>query len=452
MGSVIGFAGLSHLGLVSSVAAAAQGFRVIAFDARRDLVASLQAGSMPIHEPGLDELRNRQADRLRFTSSSAELQACDVVVVAIDIATDDANQSDLTALNALVDCVARELSAETVLVILSQVPPGYMRQLARRLAPTLAAKNIQLHYQVETLIFGRALERASHPERLIVGCSEPSAPLPSAFRGFLESFGCPILPMRYESAELTKIAINVFLVASVTATNTLAGICEAIHADWSEIAPALRLDKRIGPHAYLAPGLGLAGGNLERDLATVNGLAAEHGVEAGIIGAFQTNSQYRRDWALRSLHAHLDVPATKGPAPAIAVWGLAYKENTHATKNSPALALIEALSGFTIRACDPQVTLTMAGRVPIKHCSTPMETCRDADALVIMTPWPEFREVDLAGVAAVMKGRLLIDPFGSVSARHPERHGFAYFRLGIPPTEAARSEPAIDWRPQRSVA
>src|SRR6185436_16658850 len=107
-------------------------------------------------------------------------------------------------------------------------------------------------------------------------------PLPAAWRSFLETFGCPILPMRLESAELTKISINCVLAASVGMANTLAALCERIGADWSEIAPALKLDRRIGRDAYLAPGLGLAGGNIERDLATAMRLSAEHGTEAGL--------------------------------------------------------------------------------------------------------------------------------------------------------------------------
>ena len=121
------------------------------------------------------------------------------------------------------------------------------------------------------------MERALFPERFMVGCADPASRCRRSFTELLAAFKCPILPMRYESAELAKIAINIFLTASVTATNTLANICEKIGADWGEIAPALKLDKRIGPHAYLAPGLGLSGGNLERDLVTVQSLAAEHG-------------------------------------------------------------------------------------------------------------------------------------------------------------------------------
>src|SRR3970282_1279053 len=153
------------------------------------------------------------------------------------------------------------------IVVLAQVPPAFTRGKQR--------PGRLLYYQVETLIFGRAVERALQPERYIVGCADPALPLPPAYQGFLQAHGCPILPMRYESAELAKISINMFLVASVSTANTLAELCEKTGAEWSEIVPALKLDKRIGPHSYLAPGLGIAGGNLERDLATVCRFADE---------------------------------------------------------------------------------------------------------------------------------------------------------------------------------
>jgi UDPglucose 6-dehydrogenase len=261
----------------------------------------------------------------------------------------------------------------------------------------------------------------------MVGCRQPRQPLPAAYLGMLEAFRCPILPMRYESAELAKIAINIFLTASVTATNTLAEICEKIGADWAEIVPALRLDRRIGPSAYLGPGLGLAGGNLERDLATAQGLAAEHGTDARLIDAFVANSVYRRDWVLRTLRTQLG--ATSG-RPVVAVWGLAYKPNTHSVKNSPAVALIGALPDLVVQAYDPQAALPAPGLAHCRPAATPLEACAGADALVVMTPWPEFAETDLAGVRAALRGRLLIDPFGCLDGGRAAGLGFSYFKLG----------------------
>jgi len=145
-----------------------------------------------------------------------------------------------------------------------------------------------------------------------------------------------------KSARLAKISINCCLVASIAVANTLAELCERIGADWSEIAPALKLDRRIGPDAYLAPGLGIAGGNLEpRNLATVPAFGGHPGTEAGVVAAWLRNSRYRRDWPLRQLREKV----LGGADPVIGILGVTYKENTHSIKNSPAVALIKALTG-----------------------------------------------------------------------------------------------------------
>ncbi len=326
---MIGFAGLSHLGLVSGVAAASQGFDVVGYDPDAALCDDLAHGRLPVFEPGLAELLAGARGRIRFSSDPAVLSACDVVVFARDVPTDDLGRSDLAPLRRLIDDVLPHARTGAVPVILSQVPPGFTRGLPG------GRHGLTWYYQVETLIFGRAVERALHPERYIVGCRDPRAPLPGPFAALLAAPDCPVLPMRYESAELTKIAINMCLVSSVSVANTLAELCESIGADWSEMVPALKLDRRIGAHAYLGAGLGLSGGNLERDLATVRTLAHEHGTDAGVVSAWQANSAYRRDWVLRTLHAEV---FSRVSAPTVAVWGLSYKPETHSTKNSPAVA------------------------------------------------------------------------------------------------------------------
>ena len=345
----IGFAGLTHLGLVSAVAVASKGFAVVGFDADAARVKDIAAGRLPVVEPGLDELFQKSSGTMKFTSDAADLKSCDVVYISTDVPTDDRGQSDLAGIRASVAQAIENLNPNAILVVLCQVPPGFTRQLP--LPPD------RLYYQVETLVFGRAVERATRPERFIVGCADPAKPLPEALATVLAAFGCPILPMRYESAELAKIAINCCLVASVTVANTLAELSERIGADWSEVVPALKLDARIGQGAYLSPGLGIAGGNLERDLATIERLSETVGSDAGVIRAFVANSRHRRDWAARTLHA--EVLARK-PDAVIGILGLAYKENTHSTKNSPSLALIATLHPWRIKVFDPVVPAAAA--------------------------------------------------------------------------------------------
>jgi UDPglucose 6-dehydrogenase len=281
---------------------------------------------------------------------------------------------------------------------------------------------------VETLVFGDAVQRAIRPERYMVGCSDPTNALPKVYRLYLESFECPILPMQFESAELCKIAINCFLVSSVTTSNTLAEICENIGANWNEMVPALRLDKRIGQFAYLNPGLGIAGGNLERDLVTVQKLAAETGSHSEVVTAWQRNSAYRKDWVLRRLFGFglLQQPSKVR----LGIWGLAYKENTHSTKNSPALALLRSLSNYHWKAYDPAVTIDAEMFPAVQVCKDPLEVVDGVDALVIMTPWKEFAEVSTEKIDALMRGRHVIDPYGIVSREQCQNRNLQYCRLG----------------------
>ena len=424
---VFGFAGMSHLGVNSAAAAAARGFETVCFDTDAGIITELKSGRLSIGEPGLPELLGQNKQRMAFTTEIMDLKRCDVVYISCDVPTDDQGQSELSGIRALVDTVTGALGPDAILVILCQVPPGFTR--------ALALPEERLYYQVETLILGRAVERAMHPEQFIVGCAAPERSLPPAYGTFLTTFGCPVLLMRYESAELTKIAINCCLVASLTVANTLAELCERIGADWSEIAPALKLDERIGPHAYLGPGLGLGGGNLERDLATVCRLADAHGSDAGVVRAWVNNSSHRRDWVLRTLHGGV---LAENPRAVIGVLGLAYKENTHSTRNSPSLALIAELKPWRLRVHDPVVPASAVVHPNATGCASALETARGADALVIMTPWPAFRDLQADQLARSMTGRDVIDPYHVLDGKAVTAAGLDYFTLGAPPLRGRR--------------
>lgn len=421
---MIGFVGLSHLGLTYSLATAAKGFDVVAYDPDAALATRCAAGEFPIDEPGFGELFGQHRARIRYTSAETALAECDLVFYSLDVRTDERNESDPGPLTALIHATAPNLASGTTAVVLSQVSPGYVRQLRTELRDLSAA---DFYYQVETLIFGRAVDRALHPERFIVGADDPSRPLPAPLQTWHAAFGCPVLVMRLESAELAKIAINFFLVSTVATTNTLAEICEAIGADWAEIAPALRLDKRIGPHAYLEPGLGIAGGNLERDLVTVQSLAARHGTEAGLVEAWQQNSAHRRDWAIRQLQRAL--PRQENP-PVLAVWGLAYKADTHSTRNSPSLELIRTLPGHSIRAHDPAAKIDATEFPNVTVCSSPLAAAEGADALLVMTPWSSYGSLPLRELQNLLRGRVVIDPYAVLDEAECRALGFEYHRLG----------------------
>ncbi|MCI4665321.1 MAG: nucleotide sugar dehydrogenase [Neomegalonema sp.] len=424
----IAFLGLSHLGIVSAAAAAAKGFTTIGVDLDHGAVAALQSGRAPIREPQLDELIETHRDRLSWTTDLAALSDADLVILSRDVPTDDQGRSSLGPVLMLLDQARIHLRPETVLTVLCQAPPGFTRKIDR--APS------KLFYLVETLIFGRAVERALHPERHILGCADPQAAPPAPLQTYLEAFDAQILPMRYESAELAKISINCCLVASISTANTLAEVCEGVGADWAEIVPALKLDARIGPAAYLKPGLGLAGGNLERDLANVVRMAGETGAAAGVVAAQIADSAYRKQWAARRAAELL------GDGAKLGVLGLAYKENTASVKNSPAIETIALLLGpegpadLTVSAHDPQAedlsALAGAGD-RFARVETPAQAAADADALAVLTPWPHYRDLDLSALRGVMRGELLIDPYAVFDAERAAAAGLSWHTLGRAP-------------------
>jgi UDPglucose 6-dehydrogenase len=263
-----------------------------------------------------------------------------------------------------------------------------------------------LSYQVETLVFGQALSRARQPERHIVGLPNSNDVLHPKHAEWLEAFPTEKYLMNYESAELAKIAINLYLAASVSTTNALAELARSVGARWDDIVPALRSDRRIGPYAYLNPGLGLSGGNIERDLATFLRMAQQGEVDESVVAAFVQSSGYHRDWALRTLAAQ-KLPS----GGTVAMLGLAYKPDTASTKNSPALNILIHLEGTNVRVHDPQAVLA-------SHQGWAQQTrswrtaVQGADCLLVITPWAEYHSIDLREAVGLMRRRLVIDPHG----------------------------------------
>lgn len=417
-----GFLGLSHLGIISGIGWASLGSRVVGVDLDPEPVEQLRRGELPVHEPSLPELFARSRERLAFSTNPAALAECDLVVVSRDIPTDVDNGSDPAVVQRLIEAAIPHLRPGSTFVLMSQVSPGATRALAERVETLRSGAGISVYYWVETLIFGNAVERFLKPERIIVGGADPAKPLPAPFDAGLRRFGCPILPMVYESAELTKTAINLYLFGAVTYANTLSDLCEAVGANWSEMVPALRLDRRIGPAAYIRPSLGVAGGNLERDLVTLRGLGQRHGVDVAYVDTLLAHNARRYRWVQRQLERRV---LTCDGRPVVAVWGLAYKKNTRSTKNSMALRVIENLTGKAeIRAYDPLVKAADVG-VPATFVESRDAALVGADCLLILTDWDEFATPPGDGFRS-MRHPIVIDCVGVMD---PARGGLSQVEI-----------------------
>jgi UDPglucose 6-dehydrogenase len=394
----IGFVGMSHLGLNYAVATASKKFKVFCYDEDISKINLLKKKISPIFEKDLEKKIKLNFSNLKFTNNISDLKNCDNVYISEDVNTKISGKSDLTSTKGLINKTIKHLNKNSNLIILCQVPPGFCRSINWN-------KN-QLFYQVETLIFGKALERALYPERLIIGVENKKNKIKQSYLKLLKSFNCPLIIMNYESAELAKISINMYLISTVTTTNVISEVCEKIGANWSDISIALKLDRRIGKYSYLEPGLGISGGNLERDLYTLKKLQDKNNLNNKFILELKKKSTSRKLWILNIIRKLKKKYKIKN----IAILGLAYKIGTHSTKNSPGVELIKRLKNYKIKAFDP-VVKKVDNIKNLKICKSCHETIKGCDILIITTPWKEFKRINSIFLKKNIKNNIVIDPY-----------------------------------------
>tara|TARA_B100000686_G_scaffold204229_1_gene211073 strand:- start:28934 stop:30181 length:1248 start_codon:yes stop_codon:yes gene_type:complete len=412
----IGFCGMSHLGLCYSAAAAEKGFQVVCFDYSKNQIKKLKKFEIEVEEPELKKLIIKNKNNIVYTDKIVKLSSCDFVYFSYDVITDSSGKSDKSILIKNLNNLIINIQKKIPLIILSQVPPGFTKNYSK-------IKN-NLYYQVETLIFGKAIFRALNPERFIIGSNNPNYDLSKKYKYFLNVFNCPIFTMRYESAELAKIAINCYLASNVSLTNTLAEISYAIGASWEEIVPTLKLDKRIGKYAYLKPGLGISGGNIERDLTSIKKIGKKEKSNIELINTIIDLSKYSKNWLYRNVNIHL----RKNKYTKISILGLSYKENTNSIKNSASIELIKKIKNADIRVYDPSVK-----NIKIKNVieyKTSNGAIKNSEILIIATPWDEFRDLDLKAISLLMNGKIIIDPYKIFNEDLVKKFGFDYYSIG----------------------
>jgi UDPglucose 6-dehydrogenase len=397
----VAFLGMSHLGIVSAISLATKHFQCFGVDINSSLIDDLNLGKWPIREPSLDETYQSAKDNLTFTSDIKQLSKCQIVYISQDVPTDESGNSDLREVEKLIQLASQMAPITTRIIILCQVPPGFTRKMKKY--------HSNISYQVETLIFGEAFSRALRPERIIIGLDNPNVPLESNLNEILTTFSCPIISVDFETAEFTKLSINAYLAASVATTNSLSGLATFIGADWSSIKKSLMLDKRIGKYAYLSPGLGISGGNIERDLRTLDNLAlVQDKNQVSLFRTYLENSQLNKEW----LNSIIDKEIlSQNPNAKIGILGIAYKENTNSTKNSLALSIITRYSNNVVGAYDPAAVFPEVFS-QIKVFSTSQECIKASEVIIVVTPWPEFAKIDLDQILNIdMKKLIVIDPF-----------------------------------------
>ncbi|MBI4039360.1 nucleotide sugar dehydrogenase [Candidatus Daviesbacteria bacterium] len=424
--SKIAFVGLSHLGLVTSICTASKHSNVIGLDTDALLVSSLKKGKLPVYEPGLDKLLGKVEKRISFSNDFSQLASCDVVFFAQDTATDGSGSVD--KLNRLVSLSLPYFKPRAQLIFISQVPVGYYRQLVRDIKKKKPKLKFSLYHWIDTLIMTQAIASFLTPSRIIIGMADPKKPVDDKLKIILNWFDCPVFYMSYESAEVTKAAINLYLATSVTYANTVADYCEAVGANIYEIIPALATDRRIGQFAYIRPGLKIAGGHLERDLLMLSRLAKKAQINSGVVDFIIKYDRRRFGWLKKQLNNHL---LSKTKMPKICIWGLSYKPNSASQTGAISQLVIKYLKGKAgLAVYDPQAKLLENINWAVQYRNK-WQALKRADCLIILTPWDEFKTVKISNIVKKMKDKLVIDPTGLYADREKELDKLRYFSLGF---------------------
>jgi UDPglucose 6-dehydrogenase len=435
----IGVIGLWHLGSVTAACLAEAGNDVIGVDPDAALVAELAAGRPPLSEPGLAELIARNAARLSFTGEPVKLAGVARAWVTFDTPVDDEDGADVDWVLARAQELLAPLPERALVIVSSQLPVGSVAALQARCAASRGDRGLRFACVPENLRLGSALESFRAPDRIVAGVRSEEDRRELA--ELLAPFSAEVRWMGVESAEMSKHALNGFLATSVAFINEVAVICESVGADAAEVAGALRSERRIGPRAYMRPGDAFAGGTLARDLGFLRELAERHRLPSHVFAGVADGNAAHHQWTRRKLLELLGVGGTharlgerdESPLAArrVAVWGLTYKPGTDTLRRSGAVELCHWLAdaGAAVRAHDPAVSV-LPSRLSeaVELCATPLEAANGAEALVVCTTWPDYREVSAESLLSVLTQPVVIDPDGWLRqslARHPDvRHAW----------------------------
>ena len=428
--------GAGYVGLVSAACFSEFGFSVTCVEAAPERIAALRAGRVPIYEPGLEQLvaANVAAERLSFTSEIEDaVPPADVVMLAVGTPSRRGDgRADLSFIHEAARQVADLLDDYTVIATKSTVPVGTGRDIARIIRKRRSNAVFDIVSNPEFLREGSAIDDFMRPDRVIVGVesTRAQAVMRALYRP-LFLIETPVLFTSLETAELIKYAANCFLATKITFINEIADLCERIGADVQDVAKGIGLDGRIGRY-FLHAGPGFGGSCFPKDAAAFTHIAAEAGAPCGIV-----ETVLRSNTARKAMMTDKIVQACGGSVAGktVAVLGVTFKPNTDDVRESPSLVILPDLlkRGATLRAFDP------AGMDEARHVLDGVHWCRDsydamadADVLVILTEWNEFRALDLARVKGLMKTPLIVDLRNIYEPAEVAAAGLHYVSVGRP--------------------
>jgi UDPglucose 6-dehydrogenase len=432
--------GTGYLGATHAVCMAELGFHVLGLDVDERKVALLSAGEVPFYEPGLDELLRKTVDsgRLRFTTSYDEVaEFGDVHFICAGTPQQKGEYAaDMRQVNSVVNELAPRLSRPCLVVGKSTVPSGTASRVAQELqdkAP--AGADVELAWNPEFLREGFAVEDTLHPDRLVFGVREHGkgeSTLREVFAAPITE-GVPVIVTDYATAELVKVAANAFLATKISFINAMAEVCEAVRADVTALADALGHDSRIG-RRFLHPGLGFGGGCLPKDIRAFMARAGELGVDQALSFLREVDEINGRR-RLRMVDLSRELVEGSFTNTRIGVLGAAFKPNSDDIRDSPALDVADAIrrQGAEVTVYDP-AALDNARRIypELTYADSAAKAAHEADAVLHLTEWREFVDMDPGALASVVRHKRIVDGRNALDAERWRSAGWTYRALGRP--------------------
>jgi UDPglucose 6-dehydrogenase len=414
--------GAGYVGLVTGACFAELGHQVVVRDVIEPRIEALRRGEVPIYEPGLEELLERNRERLTFTTDVGEaVDGADVVYVAVGTPPTYSGDADLTAVWTVIDELP-QVDRRIVVVMKSTVPVGTGAKVRHRLDDRGLA-HVGYASNPEFTAEGTAVRDFLHPDRIVIGSFDPAdADRVAALHSGVDG---PVVRCDVASAEMIKLAANAALMTRISFINEIANVCEATGADVVKVAEGVGLDRRIGP-SFLRAGIGFGGSCFPKDSLALKQLAANSGYHFQLLNAVIEVNELQKRRVVGKLQQHLG--SLRGRT--IAVLGLAFKPHTDDVRDAPSLVLAGRLlaEGANVRAWDPVATADDLHGV--EQVPTVAEAVAGADAAVLVTEWPQLADEDWTALGATMRGRVFVDGRNMLDPDRMREAGFAYEGIG----------------------
>lgn len=435
----IAVVGTGYVGLVTGTCFAEVGIEVVCIDIDEKKIANLHKGILPIYEPGLEEMVTRNVDkgRLKFSTNLNEaIKGCDAAFIAVGTPPGEDGSADLKYVLAVARGIGESIDEYCVVVTKSTVPVGTAAKVRTELEQALAKRGATIDFDVasnpEFLKEGAAIDDFLKPDRIVVGVSSERAEdvMSKLYKPFLLN-GHPIIFMDIPSAEMTKYAANSMLATKISFMNDIANLCEIMGADVNKVRQGIGSDARIGTK-FIYPGIGYGGSCFPKDVKALIKTAQENGYQMQVLQAVEGVNEAQKEVLFSKVNKHFggDLKGKK-----FAIWGLSFKPKTDDMREAPSLVIIEKLldAGATVTAYDPvampEAKHSLGDR--ITYAKDEFDALIDADALLVVTEWPDFRSPNFNVVSRLLKQKVIFDGRNIYDAAELKAMGYAYHCIGV---------------------